>query len=55
MVVNMGLLSRRRKQPRIVKKRKVKATAKKISVKQLDPLIRVRIETWNSWLLETLG
>ena len=37
----MGLLSKRRKQPRIVKKRKVKAGAKKISIKQLDPHIRV--------------
>jgi hypothetical protein len=36
----MGLLSRKRKQPRIVKKNK-KLGQKKVSVKQLDPHIRV--------------
>ena len=36
----MGLLSKRRKVPRIVKKKKPKSQ-KKVSVKQLDPFIRV--------------
>lgn len=36
----MGLLSRRRKVPRIVKKVKSRVGRKKISVKQLDPNIR---------------
>jgi len=36
----MGLLSRRRKQPRIVKKVKSRVGRKKISLAQLDPGIR---------------
>ena len=36
----MGLLSRRRKQPRIVKKVKSRVGRKKISLSQLDPNIR---------------
>lgn len=36
----MGLLSRRRRVPRIVKKVKARVGRKKISVKQLDPNIR---------------
>ena len=39
----MGLLSRRRKQPRIVKKVKTAAGRKKVSIKQVDPMIRVSI------------
>jgi Ribosome biogenesis protein Nop16 len=36
----MGLLSRRRKQPRIVKKVKTSANRRQISVKQVDPRLR---------------
>jgi len=36
----MGILSKKRKQPRIVKKRKGKGQ-KKINIKEVDPHIRV--------------
>ncbi len=36
----MGILSRKRKQPRIVKKRK-KVGQKKVNIKNIDPHIRV--------------
>ena len=49
----MGLLSKRRKIPRIVKKRKPKSQ-KKISVKQLDPFIRVKITFYYNFNIETL-
>ena len=41
----MGLLSRKRKQPRIVKKKKLASGRKQISIKLLDPKIR---EHWDS-------
>ena len=41
----MGLLSRKRKQPRIVKKKKLSTGRKQISIKMLDPRIR---EHWDS-------
>ena len=40
----MGLLNKRRKTPRIVKKIKTSMGRKKLSVKQLDPRIR---EHWD--------
>jgi hypothetical protein len=51
----MGLLTRRRNKPRIVKKRKPKGQ-KHVSVKQLDPFIRV-LKFSLSYVsnLETLG
>lgn len=49
----MGLLSRRRKVPRIVKKNK-KLGQKKVNIKQLDPHIRVSHPFISCYLLETL-
>lgn len=52
----MGLLSRRRKQPRIVKKVKTAAGRKKVSIKQVDPMIRVSTNQCNERsAVETLG
>lgn len=50
----MGLLSRRRKQPRVVKKNK-KIGQKKINIKQLDPYVRVSAPLVAKPCLETLG
>ena len=50
----MGLLSRKRKVPRIVKKVKGKTNRKKISLKQIDPRVRVSLKI-ELTSIETLG